>query len=109
MGGRRGGGKRSIFPKLYISRIDLEDRAIGRPEQGSFDVKQMINVHPQTNTRNQLPYFREQQLALTGNDICRAERDQCAVTRLRLEASDSVYSFIYSPGSLNLCEQYWII
>src|SRR5277367_1015401 len=109
MGGRRGGGKRSIFPKCTFQGSILRIEQSVVLNRGHFDVKQMINVHPQTNTRNQLPYFREQQLALTGNDICRAERDQCAVTRLRLEASDSVYSFIYSPGSLNLCEQYWII
>lgn len=29
-------GKTFDIPQVYISRIDLEDRAIGRPEQGSF-------------------------------------------------------------------------
>jgi hypothetical protein len=85
-GDRPGCGSRGTFniPQVSFQGSILRIEQSVVLNRGHFDVKQMINVHPQTNTRNQLPHFREQQPALTGNDISRTERDQCTVTRLRL-------------------------
>jgi hypothetical protein len=72
VGGRRGWGEAFNIPPSIISRIDLEDRAISRPEQGSWQRSFVDILVSSTSTLKPIlvtsfPFSRTP--APTGNDL----------------------------------------